>query len=175
MNANQPTARLSEKLYCNRIIVLVTMATPISSHVKDKNSFIDYLNNIHSTIKFTISHSSTNIPFLDVNVSLTNDGNISTDLYTKPTDKHQHYSIHPAILYIQKKPFLSVLHSVYDAVICSTDATFLTRTAQLATYLLKRGYNRNFVKKQIRRAADIPANALYKPKTSLTNPNEYNS
>ena len=37
--------------------------------------FIDYLNNIHSTVKFTSSHSSTNIPFLDVNVSLTNDGN----------------------------------------------------------------------------------------------------
>ena len=50
--------------------------------------FIDYLNIIHPTIKFTSSHSSTNIPFLDVNVSLTNDGSISTDLYTKLTDKH---------------------------------------------------------------------------------------
>ena len=29
---------LSEKLYCNWLIMLVTMATPISSHVKDKNS-----------------------------------------------------------------------------------------------------------------------------------------
>ena len=44
--------------------------------------FIDYLNNIHPTIKFTSSHSSTNVSFLDVNVSLTSDGNISTDLYT---------------------------------------------------------------------------------------------
>ena len=63
--------------------------------------FIDYLNNIHPTIKFTSSHSSTNIPFLDVNVSLTNDGNISTDLYTKPTDKHQHLlysSCHPLLV-----------------------------------------------------------------------------
>ena len=42
--------------------------------------FIDYLNNIHSTIKFTSSHFSTNVPFLDVSVSLTNDGSISTDL-----------------------------------------------------------------------------------------------
>ena len=50
--------------------------------------FIDYLNNIHSTIKFTSSHSFTNIPFLDVSVSLTDDGSLSTDLYTKPTDKH---------------------------------------------------------------------------------------
>ena len=117
--------------------------------------FIDYLNNIHSTIKFTSSHSSTNIPFLDVNVSLTNDGNISTDLYTKPTDKHQHLlysSCHP--LHTKKAiPFSLALRLRR---ICSTDATFHTRTAQLATYLLKRGYNRNFVNKQIRRAADIP-------------------
>ena len=54
------------------------------------NIFIDYLNNIHSTIKFTSSYSSTNVPFLEVSVSLTNDVSISTDLYTKPTDKHQH-------------------------------------------------------------------------------------
>ena len=40
--------------------------------------------------------------------------------------------------------------------ICSTDAAFNTRAAQLTTYLLKRGYNRNFVTKQIRRASDIP-------------------
>ena len=31
--------------------------------------FIDYLNNIHSTIKFTSSRSFTHIPFLDVTVS----------------------------------------------------------------------------------------------------------
>ena len=36
--SNKPTARLSERLYCNWVILLVTMATPISSHVKDKNS-----------------------------------------------------------------------------------------------------------------------------------------
>ena len=66
------------------------------------------LNNIHSTIKFTSSHSSTNIPFLDVNVSLTNDGNISTDLYTKPTDKHQHllYSL-PSFTYKKSHSFQS--------------------------------------------------------------------
>ena len=34
----QPAARLSGKLSCNWLIMLVTMATPISSHVKDENS-----------------------------------------------------------------------------------------------------------------------------------------
>ena len=117
--------------------------------------FIDYLNNIHSTIKFTSSHSSTNIPFLDVSVSLTNDGSISTDLYTKPTDKHQHLlysSCHPS----HTKKAIPFSLALRLRRICSTDATFHTRTAQLTTYLLKRGYNRNFVNKQIRRAADIP-------------------
>ena len=40
--------------------------------------------------------------------------------------------------------------------ICSTDETFNLRAAQLTTYLLKRGYKRNFVTKQIQRAANIP-------------------
>ena len=31
-------SNLSRKISCNWLIMLVTMATPISSHVKDKNS-----------------------------------------------------------------------------------------------------------------------------------------
>ena len=92
-----------------------------------------------------------------VNVSSTNDGSISTDLYTKPTDKHQHLlysSCHP----LQTKTAIPFSLALRLRRICSTDATFNTRAAQLTTYLLKRGYNRNFVTKQIRRAADIPRN-----------------
>ena len=40
--------------------------------------------------------------------------------------------------------------------ICFTYETFNIRTAELTTYLLKRGYKRNFVTKQIQRAANIP-------------------
>ena len=36
--SKEPAARLSGKLFCNWLIMLVTMATPISSHAKDKNS-----------------------------------------------------------------------------------------------------------------------------------------
>ena len=112
--------------------------------------FIDYLNNIHSTIKFTSSHSSTNIPFLDVSVPLTNDGSISTDLYTKPTDKHQHLlysSCHP--LHTKKAiPFSLALRLRR---ICSTLRLILALLNLPLTSL-----NRNFVTKQIRRAAHIP-------------------
>ena len=36
--SKEPAARLSVKLSCNWLIMLITMATLISSHVKDKNS-----------------------------------------------------------------------------------------------------------------------------------------
>ena len=56
-----------------------------------------YLNSIHPTIKFTSERSTNSIPFLDVKILLEN-GKIETDLYCKPTDKHQylpHSSSHP--------------------------------------------------------------------------------
>ena len=101
--------------------------------------FIDYLNNIHATIKFTSSHSPTNVPFLDVTVSLTSGGNINTDPYTKPTDKHQNLfycSCHP--LHTKKAiPFSLALRLRR---ICSTDETFKIRTTELTTYPLKGCY-----------------------------------
>ena len=51
--------------------------------------FVGCLNNLYSTIKLTCSHSPSNIPFLDVMVSV-KDGSIETDLDIKPTDKHQY-------------------------------------------------------------------------------------
>ena len=36
--SKEPAARVSGKLSCNWLIMLVTMATSISSHVKEKNS-----------------------------------------------------------------------------------------------------------------------------------------
>ena len=71
------------------------------------------------------------------------------------TDKHQHLlysSCHP--LHTKNAiPFSLVLRL---RLICFTYETFNIRTAELTTYLLKRGYKRNFVTKQIQRAANIP-------------------
>ena len=126
--------------------------------------FIDYLNNIHPTIKFT-SHTPllTYLSLTLVSLWLTTVVYLQTSTQNLQTSTNI-YSIHLAIPYIQKKaiPFSLALRLRR---ICSTDATFSTRAAQLTTYLLKRGYNRNFVTKQIRRASD-------KPKTA-TNLNEY--
>ena len=60
--------------------------------------FIQGINQCHDTIKFTWDWSRQNISYLDVQV-INNNGVIETDLYTKPTDKHQylfHTSCHPS-------------------------------------------------------------------------------
>ena len=101
--------------------------------------FIDYLNSIHPTIKFTSSHSNSCIPFLDANVSL-NNGIIKTDLYSKPTDKHQHLlysSCHPH--HIKKAIPYSLALRLRP--ICSNDEAFNNRCNELTNYLVKRGYS----------------------------------
>ena len=98
--------------------------------------FVDYLNNLHPTIKFTCSHSLTNIPFLDLMVSL-KDSLIETDLYTKPTDKHNIYlSPHttPPTLNVA---FHIALHFALDASAYAPTMT-LTNKAASRTYGLPR-------------------------------------
>ena len=140
----------------------------IWTHTEDDlHAFISYLNSRHPTIKFTSSHSSTCIPFLDVNVSL-KDGNIKTDLYTKPTDKHQyllHSSCHP--LHIKRAiPFSLALRLRR---ICSSDETFTVRTNELIQYLNNRGYNLSFLKHEVQRVHTITRTDAPKPSTSTSN------
>ena len=60
-------------------------------------SFLDKINEVHPTIKFTAEWSKTSINFLDVTVSLV-EGVAETDLHVKPTDSQQYLqssSCHP--------------------------------------------------------------------------------
>ena len=89
--------------------------------------------------------STTSIPFLDVNIQL-HDGKIETDLYCKPTDKHQY------LLYSSSHPFHTKKSIPYSLAlrlrrICSKDDSFNIRATELELYLTKRGYKNGFVKK----------------------------
>ena len=125
-------------------------------------TFTSYLNDIHPTIKFTCNYSSTSIPFLDVNVLL-NNGKLDTDLYTKPTDKHQyllHSSCHPH----HTKRAIPFSMALRLRRICSSNETFTLRTNELKTYLNKRGYNMSFLNNEIRRVYDITRDHALAPK-----------
>ena len=99
-------------------------------------------------------------------VSLHN-GIIETDLFTKPTDKHQHLLSSSCYPHHTKKaiPFSLALRLRRT---CSTEAKFKHRINELKTYLLARGYNYNFLEEEFLRVANISRiNALQtKPKAS---------
>ena len=66
-----------------------------------KNSlieFIEHLNTVHSTIKFTSDISDTKISFLDLTIYIKQSA-LYTRLYTKPTDRHMYLN------YLSEHPF----------------------------------------------------------------------
>ena len=118
----------------------------IWTHGEQKlDEYILYLNNLHSTIKFTSERSTSAIPFLDVNILLQNN-KLETDLYCKPTDKHQYLlksSSHPH----HTKQSIPYSLALRLRRICSKDIFFEQRSNELTTYLVKRGYKNEFVRK----------------------------
>ena len=114
---------------------------------EDLQDFFEHCNNYHPTIKFTTSVSDSGVNFLDVTVKIS-EGKISTDLYTKPTDKHLYLlpsSCHPrhCTRSIPKSQALRLRR------ICSDDATFETRSSELSEHLTKRGYKKPIIKRVI--------------------------
>ena len=113
-------------------------------------TFLNYLNDAHDTIKFTWNWSTEQINYLDVQV-INNDGRLETDLYVKPTDKHQylfHTSCHPRMC----KNSIPYAQALRLKRICSTSEGFERRVADLCTFLVARGYKQEFVLRQIQRA-----------------------
>ena len=134
------------------------------------NSFFSFLNNSHPSIKFTMDHSLTNLPFLDISISL-KDGFLHTDLYTKPTDSHAYLpatSCHPShvIRNIPYSQFLRLLR------LCSDRTVFNSRCKTLETWLLERGYKSHAIKKARSKASLIPRTTAleYKHKQTTDRP-----
>ena len=72
----------------------------IWSHgLQELNSFLEYMNQFHNTIKFTMEYSNEQIVFLDTIVKKCKFSNkLLVELYTKPTDTHNYLhfnSFHP--------------------------------------------------------------------------------
>ncbi|XP_078584852.1 uncharacterized protein LOC144867010 [Branchiostoma floridae x Branchiostoma japonicum] len=121
---------------------------------EELKAFIQDLNEAHRTIKFTVETSKTSINFLDVTVIIS-EGEITTDLYTKPTDKHQYLlrnSSHPkhckqGIPYGQ---FLRLRR------ICSSTPRFKEKAAEFRQHFQQRGYEEALLDDAITRAQERP-------------------
>jgi hypothetical protein len=54
---------------------------------KKLDEFLEHANSIHPSIKFTHEVLKTKMSFLDTTTTV-KEGNMTTDLFSKPTDKH---------------------------------------------------------------------------------------
>ena len=60
--------------------------------------FLEKINQFHPCIKFIANSSTEYVAFLHINLTVENEGCLTTDLYVKPTDTHQYlhrHSCHP--------------------------------------------------------------------------------
>ena len=112
--------------------------------------FLEYLNGLHPTLKFTYKYSRDSIEFLDVLVIREGAG-IKTDLFVKETDTHQYLDFSSCHTFHTKRgiPYGQALRIRR---IVSDDQTFEARCGELSNWLVDRGYPERLVGEQIERA-----------------------
>ena len=139
----------SQPILWKRYIDDIFMLWP---HGKESlNEFVTYLNQCHNSIKFTAETSTTHVNFLDITATITDNHEIITTLYTKPTDSHNYLlysSEHPRHLLkgIPYSQFLRVRR------ICSNIIDFRQHALNLASHFIRRGYPKHLVKTALIRA-----------------------
>ena len=116
-----------------------------------------YINAVNPAILFTHAHSFKSVNFFDVLVTLTNDGNISTDLCTKPTDTHQYFHMNSCQPNHFKKA-IAFSQATRILRICNDPATAQSRCNELIEYLVRRGHGRRRTQLEVQRAIDAYRN-----------------
>ena len=128
--------------------------------------FIEFINSLYPTIKFTLVNSPILLNFLDPALSLV-EGYTQTD-YSKPTENHINLlcnSAHPA--HCTKATPFGVATRVKRN--CSIPESFEKQSIEYQNYLINRGYNPNKVRQQFDKVRSIPRENLLAPTTKESN------
>ena len=128
--------------------------------------FIQFLNSRMNSIKFEAENSKEAVHFLDVTITLDVNGQISTTLYTKPTDSHNYInygschqkSCRNGIPYGQ---FLRLRR------ICSTDEYFITESKIMAYHFHQANYPLKLIQESFERAFHQDRKQLLRPKPDI--------
>ena len=123
------------------------------------------LNKIHPTIKFETQYSKDSINFLDTTISITKEGRLKTNIYSKPTDRKAYLhakSYHPKCT----KEAISFSQALRIKRICSDVSDYRKNTDKLLEELVERGHKAETAKKTMEKANGIQREELleYKEK-----------
>ena len=133
------------------------------------DEFHQHINSAHPTLKFTYEVSPTSLSFLDTVITL-NEGSLSSELYTKPTDTHNylHYtSCHP--INVKKGlPFGQFLRINRN---CTQPEKYTKHRDNLKGYLTNRGYPNKLVDTAALKCSNIARNTLLMDTPKTRSPN----
>ena len=121
------------------------------------NDILAYINTVIPAIKFTYAYSFKSVNFLDVFVTLTDDGTNTTDLYTEPTDTHQYLHMNSCHSNHVNKA-IAFSHATRILRICGDPATAQSRCNELIEYLVRLGHGRRRTQLEVQRAIDAHRN-----------------
>lgn len=132
------------------------------------HDFVEFLNNSHTSIKFTVESSKSEIPFLDTLVYIDNN-KIKTRLYKKPTDNKQylHYSSEHPTHMKNSIPYAQALR--YRRII-EDDNILDLELSKLTDSFASRGYPERILNDAINRVLNLKRDDLinYKVKEVVT-------
>ena len=121
--------------------------------------FLEHANSAHPSIHFTFKFGQS-VDYLDTVQTIDGD-NISSDLYTKPTDTHKYLlptSDHPPHIH-RHLPYGSAFRL---RAIISDDTRLEQRLSELTSFLIRRDCTRQPIEAQLSRVRAMPrAHALY--------------
>ena len=111
--------------------------------------FLQDLNSFNSNIKFTHQSSKKSISFLDLMFSLLED-ELTTDLYIKPTDRHQYLHFTSAYPDHTKRSIIYI-QALRINRICSYERDFEKHLKEMKTWFYKRGYPNGIVENETKK------------------------
>ena len=128
---------------------------------KPLEDFLNYLNEVHPSIKFEWKISKHKASFLDC-VVIKENNKLKKDVYQEPTDWHpylEYTSAHPSHF----KTSIPYSQALRLRRICNDQETLKKRIWQYTDYFVACGYRRSFVKKEMEKVLKIDRkNALKK-------------
>ena len=131
------------------------------------DSFKTTLQGLHPQINFEFTHSATSVNFLDCKISRNSSNQLSTDLYTKPTDTGQYLQFSSNH---DPSTFRSIAYSQALRIkrICSDQLTCERRLADLRGKLLCCSYPTQLIDEAFSKAHRLGRSELLRPRKNET-------
>ena len=133
--------------------------------------FIQYMQSFHPAIEYTYSITHKQLPFLDTEMTPTDDDTISTSVYYKKTDSHnilRYDSSHPTSC----KNSIPYAQFIRLRRICSDDTDFHEKAKEQTQFFLNQGYPEDIIETAFSKVKNQPRHSVLQYQDSSTDVNK---